>query len=412
MDYFNHENGEAFCEGVKLEDIAEKVGTPVYVYSKATLHRHLNNLKSAFSEYPSQLCFAVKANSNIHLLREMALFGYGGDVVSLGEIRRCQLAGMEPQKVVFSGVGKTAAEIEAALDWGIRSINVESEFELDLITSIASKLKKTVPISLRVNPNIDAKTNPKITTGMLTTKFGISQEEAEKLGAQIKRHPYLELVGLACHIGSQIVELKPLREAAEFMAEFSMAFIKEGHPLQSINMGGGLGIRYRKESPPDLSAYSQTLIDAVKKTNLTLIIEPGRVIAGNMGVLLTQVVGVKQSPRKKFVVVDAAMNDLMRPTMYDSYHQIEAVKKSSDSERVDVVGPICESGDFFAQDRELQRVEKGDFLYIRGCGAYAATMASNYNSRLKAPEVLVEGQEYRLIRKRESYESLWKEELE
>ena len=398
-----------FCEDVALRDIAQAHGTPAYVYSRATLSRHCQKLTEAFAAYPTLACFAVKANSNLHYLREVFSHGLGADLVSLGELERSKIAGVDPRKVVFSGVGKRDDEIAAALDMDILSFNVESEFELANIARLAGERGVVANISLRINPNIDAKTNPKITTGLYNTKFGLSEDLARKLIAEIRQMSQLRLVGLACHIGSQITDLGPLQQAAQRMAAFCTEVRGEVPDLELINMGGGLGIRYRDENPPGLEDYAQTLINAISPTGLKLVIEPGRVLAGNTGVLLTRVIGVKTTPEKTFVVVDGAMNDLLRPSMYDSFHDIVAVDESPGSSEViaDFVGPVCETGDTLGKDREVSLPQAGDLYVVRGCGAYAASMSFQYNSRPRVPELLVDGSEVRLIRRRERLEDLW-----
>ena len=414
MDYFSYQNGEAFCEQVALAAVAEQVGTPCYVYSAATLRRHLGKLREAFASYPTLPCFAVKANSNLSVLREIFAQEFGADLVSVGELERSLLAGVNHQRIVFSGVGKRPSEIRRALEVGILSFNVESTYELELIGRLAAELEVQAPISLRVNPNIDARTNPKIATGLYTTKFGLTEDDVEVLAERIRQHDYLQLVGLACHIGSQITELAPLKEAAERMRELSQKLMHNGHALQLLNMGGGLGIRYRDEAPPGLDEYAATLIEAVRPTGLRLVIEPGRVVAGNIGILLTRVIGVKQTPAKHFVVVDAAMNDLLRPSMYGSYHDILPAQEPSQRPwgLCDFVGPICETGDILGQDRRIPLPAAEDLYMIRGCGAYAASMASQYNSRPRAAEVLVDGDRFRVVRPRETLASLWQAELD
>ncbi|NRA63738.1 MAG: diaminopimelate decarboxylase [Pseudobacteriovorax sp.] len=412
MDYFNHRDGQGYCEDVALAKIAKEVGTPAYIYSKATLDRHLKRFREAFVDYPSVLCFAVKANSNIGVLNQVFKGGFGADLVSGGELKRAVKAGVEPGKIVFSGVGKTKREIEGALDLGILSFNVESPFELASIASIAKEKGVVAPISLRVNPNIDAKTNPKIATGLFSTKFGIVESEVLELAKEIKDLSHVSLVGIACHIGSQITSLQPIQEAAEKMAELAIHLKELGHDLKYLNMGGGLGIRYQDETAPEIEDYAKTLIDTVKPTGLTLVIEPGRVLLGNVGILLTEVIGVKKTPQKTFVIVDGAMNDVLRPSLYDSYHEIVSVNLTSGDhlEKVDVVGPICETGDFFGKDRDLPLMKAGDLLYLRACGAYSSSMASNYNSRPRAPEVLVDGDKYHVVAKREELSDLWERE--
>lgn len=412
LDFFSYRDGEAYCEDLPLRQIAEQVGTPAYIYSKATLARHCANLQKAFAPYPTLPCFAVKANSNLSFLREIFAHGFGADLVSVGELERSLLAGVKPKDIVFSGVGKRIDEIDRALDVGIGSFNVESQYELSHIATAAARKNMQAPITLRINPNIDAKTNPKIATGLYSTKFGLAEEDAFTLLEMIKAAPQLQLAGLSCHIGSQITELAPLKEAAQRMAEITQRALALGHHPRFINMGGGLGIRYRNELPPSLEDYANTLIEQIKPTGLKLLIEPGRVVAGNTGIVLTRVIGIKRSPQKSFIIVDAAMNDLLRPSMYGSYHDILPVAETKDAENVlcDVVGPICETGDYLGKDRSMAVPSEGDLMFIRGCGAYGATMASNYNSRPRAVEVMVDGVQSRIIRPREKLADLWASE--
>jgi diaminopimelate decarboxylase len=413
VDHFQYKDGRVFCEDVPLELISQVVGTPAYVYSKSTLRRHCDKLVEAFAGYPTTPCFAVKANSNLSFLKEIFAAGLGADLVSLGELKRALYAGVDPQKIVFSGVGKKPEEIQAGLEAKILSFNVESDYELRLIESIACQSGKIAPVCLRINPNVNAKTHPKIATGMFDNKFGLTEDVATGLLDFIKTSKHLELVGLACHIGSQITDLGPLKEASERMTELCLRVTQEGHPLKFLDMGGGLGIRYENETPPPLTDYANTIIDSVKRTGLRLVIEPGRVIAGNTGILLTKVLGVKKTPKKHFVIVDAAMNDLSRPSVYDAFHEIlPVVEEDGETIKCDVVGPICESGDFLGKDRNLTRPKEGDLLIVRSCGAYASSMASNYNSRSRAPEVMVSGNRYQIVRQREELEDLWRTELD
>lgn len=413
MDHFISSNGELHCEGTNISNLIQEVGSPAFVYSKATLKRHCKNLIDAFSDYPTTPCFAVKANSNLSILKEVFSNGLGADLVSIGELKRALLAGVDPQKIVFSGVGKQPDEIRSALDSGILSFNVESEFEIDQLSNVAAACGKVANICLRINPNINAKTHPKIATGLYSTKFGLTEETADRLLDRIKTDQHLNLIGLACHIGSQITQLAPLRDAAKRMAEIASRVSQKGCELKFINMGGGLGIRYKDETPPDLNDYARTIIEEIRPTGLKLVIEPGRVIAGNMGVLITKVLGVKETPEKHFVVVDAAMNDLCRPSVYDAFHEIVPVKEHhAPSILCDFVGPICETGDFLGKDRSISHPKAGDLMMVRSCGAYGATMSSNYNSRARCVEVLVDGDTHKVIRKREALESLWQSELE
>ena len=413
MDYFVGKSGEVHCEGVSLRRLAEVYGTPCYVYSKGTLTRHLEEFKKAFADYPTLPCFAVKANSNLSILKEIFSAGFGADLVSLGELQRALKSGVNPKEVVFSGVGKREDEIRAGLSAGILAFNVESHFEFELIEEVARSMGLKASINIRVNPNIVAKTNPKIATGMYSSKFGIPEDEARGLIAKIKGSDSVELVGLACHIGSQITELQPLEEAAARMCSFAISLQKEGFNLKLIDMGGGLGIRYRSELPPSVVDYAEVVIKNIAPSGLRLLVEPGRVLAGNIGVLVSSVIGIKSTPEKKFVVIDGAMNDLLRPSMYDSYHDIAAVQVGEAYDGpVDFVGPICESGDFLGKDRMAGNLQRGDLVYVRSCGAYGFTMASNYNSRPKVAEVLVDGEKHKLIRRRETLEDLWKHEEE
>lgn len=421
MNHFHRKKGVLHCEEVALPDIARQVGTPCYVYSCATLDRHAAAIKQAFSSFPTSFCFAVKANSNIHILNRLAQHGYGGDIVSVGELERCLLAGMSPERIVFSGVGKQEHELKRALECGIKSFNVESAFELEALSRLSKELDKTARIALRINPNIDAKTNPKISTGLHSTKFGMSLSAARSLAVEvIKDAPRLQLVGLACHIGSQITDISPLGQAAEYMAGVAKEFTELGFQLEFVNMGGGLGIRYEDEIPPTLEQYAQALTKPFQGSGLGLVIEPGRVLIGNVGVMLTRVIGSKKTGDKHFVIADAAMNDLPRPAVYGSHHGIEVVAENPGQaartvQTCDVVGPICETGDFLGKERQLPALEAGELLCIRSVGAYSSSMASNYNSRLRAPEVLVggqDGQDVQVIRARERLEDLWRLEVD
>ncbi len=414
MDQFKVTGDRYFCENVDLTKLAKIEGTPAYVYSKSMLRAHCENLLAAFKSYPTQACFAVKALSNLSVLREIFACGLGADLVSGGELERALMAGAPSDKIVFSGVGKQVHEIKRALEANIMMFNIESPYELDMIAQLAESSGKTAAISIRVNPNIDAQTNAKITTGLYSTKFGLAEGDLPELFEAIRRRPSLKLIGLGCHIGSQMLDLNPLRDAARQMAKLCHSVRQLGFDLKHLNMGGGLGIRYRNEDPPSVSDYAAALIKEVKPTGLSLIIEPGRSLVGNIGVLLTRVINVKKTPDRHFVVVDAAMNDLVRPTLYESYHSIENVADNLTTgvpSLCDIVGPICESGDYLGKDRMIPLPSPGDLLMVRGCGAYAASMASQYNSRPRAPELLVSGTNYQVARKRESLQSLWAEEL-
>jgi diaminopimelate decarboxylase len=412
MDHFNYRNDEVHCEDIPLTLVARQVGTPTFVYSKATLIQHLQKIKKAFEHYPTLPCFAVKSNGNLSILKEVFAQGFGADIVSLGELKRALKAGVNPQNVVYSGVGKKRHEIAEALEAGIFSINIESAFELELIRQVTSELKKTARVAMRVNPNIDAKTHPKITTGLFSSKFGLNEEEALRLAGVIKDSPFIQLVGIACHIGSQITSLSPLRDAVKKMVELSQTLIQNGHRLEALNMGGGLGIRYSNEEPPAVDDYAEILVNEVRKTGLKLVIEPGRSVIGNTGVLLTEVIGVKKTPHKSFMVIDAAMNDLIRPSLYNSYHDIQPVmKKNAPLDVYDVVGPICESGDYLGLGRALPPLAGGDLVVIKSAGAYGSSMSSNYNSRPRSAEVMIDGTDIKIIKKREEFENLWSHEI-
>ncbi len=413
MDYFQNRDGQVYCEGVGLDRLAHQCGTPLYVYSRATLARHCQELVKSFAGYPTLACYAVKANSNLSVLREIFSHGLGADLVSIGELERSLAAGVAPDRIVFSGVGKRDEEIERALQVGILSFNVESGYELQAIARIAKRLGKVAPVTLRVNPNVDAKTIEKINTGLYTTKFGLPEAEVMQLAAGMRGDASLSLVGVGCHIGSQILDLEPMAAAARRMVAIAGQMQQAGAKLKYLNMGGGLGIRYANESPPVLADYAKTLVSAIKPTGLDLIIEPGRVLVGNVGVLLSRVVGVKSTPAKHFVVLDAAMNDLIRPSLYDAYHAIEPVQSVPAGRRealVDFVGPVCETGDFLGKDRRVPLPEAGELYFIRGAGAYAASMASQYNTRPRAAEVMVDGERYRIVKPRESLAALLAEE--
>lgn len=414
MDHFQYRDRVYFCEDVSLPELAKSVGTPAYVYSRATLEMHCRNLKAAFASYPTLPCFAVKANSNLSVLNAIFSEGYGADLVSLGELERALLAGAKPNTIVFSGVGKRPDEVERGLEVGILSFNVESDYELDLLSETAKRRGGKAPVSLRVNPNIDAKTNEKIATGLYTTKFGLPENELPALLERIRKDPHLELVGVGCHIGSQITEIGPIHDAAKRMVEIAAGIKEAGHPIKLVNMGGGLGIRYDDEVPPTIETYAKTLIDAVRPTGLKLVIEPGRVLVGNVGIVLTRVIGVKKTPARHFVVLDAAMNDLIRPSMYEAFHAIEPVAQPGKDAKVaecDFVGPICETGDYLGKNRNVPVPKAGDLYAIRGAGAYGSSMASQYNSRPRAPEVLVSGKDFRVVKPRETLTDLWDTEL-
>ncbi|MFM8314570.1 MAG: diaminopimelate decarboxylase, partial [Deltaproteobacteria bacterium] len=404
MDYFKSINGNLFCEGVALEELARQFGTPLYVYSKRSLTEKAQEFLKAFSFHPTQVCYAVKANDNLFLLKTLFQLGLGADVVSLGELERVLKAGVSPAKVVFSGVGKTYQEIDRAIEVGITSINVESQSELAVIQKIAEEKKKRISINLRVNPNIDVKTNPYIATGLYQTKFGIADEEVIEMLAPIRESSFVRVEGLACHIGSQILELKSFEAAVERLLFLASEVQKLGFSISRLDMGGGLGIPYKTtESVPSISEYAKALLKHLKKTHFKLFLEPGRSIVGEAGGLLTQVIHTKKNRERHFTIVDGAMNDLIRPSLYEAYHEIVPVRLKTANEVVtDIVGPVCETGDFLGLGRKISEPEVGDLLLVKTAGAYGAVMSSHYNSLLRIAEVLVSGKQVTLIRKRES----------
>ncbi len=412
MNHFEYRNGEMFAEQVPLQKIAREVGTPAYVYSLATLKRHFKVFDQAFARAPHIVCFSVKANSNLALLRAFAREGSGFDIVSGGELFRALKVGADPKKIVFSGVGKKRQEIEYALDAGILMFNVESEEELFALNEIAAGAGKKAPISLRINPDVDPQTHPYISTGMKKAKFGVDIKKSLDGYKKALALKNVDVVGVDCHIGSQLTSVTPFVDALAKVREYLDRVLagemkKEGAQIRYLDLGGGLGINYHDETPPLPEEYAAAILRGLEGLDVTLILEPGRVIVGNAGVLLTEVQYVKETDTKKFVIVDGGMNDLIRPALYGSYQAIQPVRESQTEKIVaDVVGPICESGDFFAKDREIARPRRGDLLAVMSAGAYGFTMASNYNSHPKPPEVLVDGDKYYVVRKRESLEDL------
>jgi diaminopimelate decarboxylase len=412
MNHFEYRNGEMYAEGVAVKRIAQEVGTPAYIYSLATLKRHYQVFDQAFAKVPHIVCFSVKANSNLALLRTFAKEGSGFDIVSGGELFRALKAGGDPKKIVFSGVGKKKDEIEYALNSEILMFNVESEDELVALNEIARALGKKAPISLRVNPDVDPQTHPYISTGMKKAKFGVEIKKSVETYKKAASLPNIDVIGVDCHIGSQLTSLSPFVDALARVREYLDRVLvgsleKEGAQIRYLDLGGGLGINYNDETPPQPEEYARAIIDGLKGLDVTLILEPGRVIVGNAGILVTEVLYVKDNDTKKFVIVDGGMNDLIRPALYGSYQAIRPVVENKAEKIVaDVVGPICESGDFFAKDREIARPQRGDLLAIMSAGAYGFTMASNYNSHPKPPEILVDGDKYYVVRKRESLEDL------
>lgn len=412
MHHFEYRNGEMFAEAVPLKKIAKEVGTPAYVYSLATLRRHFRVFDQAFAAVPHIVCFSVKANSNIALLKAFAKEGSGFDIVSGGELFRALKAGGDPQKIVFSGVGKKREEIEYALDSGILMFNVESEQELVALNEIAAGAGKRAPISLRVNPDVDPQTHPYISTGMKKSKFGVEIKKSLETYRKAVALPNVDVVGVDCHIGSQLTSVTPFVDALAKVREYLERVLvgemrKEGTQIRYLDLGGGLGINYHDETPPSPDEYAKAIIEGLEGLDVTLILEPGRVIVGNAGILVTEVQYLKETDTKKFVIVDGGMNDLIRPALYGSYQAIQPVAENKAENIVaDVVGPICESGDFFAKDREIARPKRGDLLAVMSAGAYGFTMASNYNSHPKPPEILVDGDKYYVIRNRETLDDL------
>ncbi len=397
-----------YCESVRVAEIAEKVGTPFYLYSRATLERHFEAFDGAFDGMDRLVCFSAKANTNLALLSLFAKMGGGLDIVSGGELYRGFKAGFAPGRIVYSGVGKRIDEIDYAIGSGILMFNVESLEELEVIDMRAREMNKKAPVALRVNPDVDPKTHPYISTGLKKNKFGIEREAALEAYKAAKKMANIEIVGIDCHIGSQITQTSPFEDALSRLKVLAYDLQALGMEIKYLDMGGGLGITYSNESPPHPTEYAEALIKSLKDTKLKLILEPGRVIVGNAGILATKVLYRKTGLIKEFVVVDAGMNDLMRPTLYGAYHGVQPVAKKADRNaiRADVVGPICESGDFLAADREMPDIKRGELLAVMSAGAYGFAMSSNYCSRLRAAEVMVDGDRFEIVRERETYEDL------
>lgn len=408
MDHFSFQNGELFAEQASVTALADQYGTPLYIYSRATIERHWKAFNLAAGQREHLICYAVKANSNLSVLNLMARMGSGFDIVSGGELARVIAAGGDPQKVVFSGVAKTASEIAEALDAGIFCFNVESEPELAQISEVASAKGMTAPISLRINPDIDAKTHPYISTGLKANKFGIPIERAAEVYRYAASLPGLHVKGVDCHIGSQLTEISPFIEAVDKLLALIDKLAGEGIHIHHLDVGGGLGVTYNDEQPPAPDAYAAALHERLGDRELMLLFEPGRAIMANAGILVTNVEYLKLGETKNFALVDAAMNDLIRPSLYGAWQKIEVVKPTAAAtERVyDVVGPVCETGDFLGKERKLA-IEAGDRLAVRSAGAYGFVMSSNYNSRPRVAEVMVDGATAHLVRQRESRESLW-----
>lgn len=411
MDHFNYRGDRLYAEDLPLEEIARQFGTPCYVYSRATLERHWRAFDRAFQDRPHLICFAVKSNPNLAVLNVLARLGSGFDIVSAGELERVLAAGGDPSRVVFSGVGKREDEIRRALEAGIRCFNAESEPELLRIDRVAGELGLIAPVSLRVNPDVDARTHPYIATGLKENKFGIDIRAAEPVYRQAAQMKHLKVVGIDCHIGSQLTDLAPFLAALDRVLELADRLESAGIPIAHLDLGGGLGIRYTGEHPPEPAAYAAALMHRVGNRPYEVIVEPGRAIAGNAGVLLTRVEYLKPTEHRRFAILDAAMNDLIRPALYQAHQDIVPVDRASDADahRYDLVGPVCETADFLGKDR-LLALAPGDLLAIRGSGAYGFSMSSTYNSRPRAAEVMVDGGQAHLVRRRERVQDLFAEE--
>lgn len=406
-DRFTYRNDEMYCEDVPLREIVDAVGTPAYVYSLARLRDAFRSFDQAFAASRHLVCFSVKANSNLAVLRAFVNEGSGFDIVSGGELFRVLKAGADPGKVVFSGVGKTREEMEYALRSGILMFNVESEQEMEALNDVAGSMGVTAPVSFRINPDVDPQTHPYISTGMKKSKFGIAIDPAAAAYRRAIALPNLDVVGVDCHIGSQLTSTSPFADAAERVRAFIEVLQGEGADIRYVDLGGGLGIRYDEEEPPDPADYAKALMEGIRGLDVTLVLEPGRSMVGNAGILLTRVLYLKRTEAKNFVVVDGAMNDLVRPSLYGAFQGLRPVdRREAESMTADVVGPICESGDFLAQDRDIQPPEPGDLMAVMSAGAYGFTMASNYNTRPRAAEVLVDGKEFAVVRERETLEGL------
>lgn len=409
MDFFQYKNEQLYVEDLPVKQLAEEFGTPLYIYSRATLERHWHAFDSALVDHPHLICYAVKANSNIGILNVMAKLGSGFDIVSLGELERVLAAGGEASKVVFSGVAKSRAEIMRALEVGIRCFNVESIAELHHINQIAGEMGKIAPISLRVNPDVDAHTHPYISTGLKENKFGVSVDEAREVYKLAATLPHVKITGMDCHIGSQLTELQPFLDATDRLIRLIEQLKEDGITLKHLDLGGGLGVTYTDETPPHPSDYAAALLNKLKGyENLEIILEPGRAIAANAGILVAKVQYLKSNESRNFAITDTGMNDMIRPALYEAYMNIIEIDRTLERKKAiyDVVGPVCETSDFLGKQRELA-IAEGDYIAQRSAGAYGASMSSNYNSRPRTAEVLVDGDKAHLIRRRESLSELW-----
>jgi diaminopimelate decarboxylase len=421
MDFFNYKNGQLYCENVPAERIAAEVGTPVYVYSKATLLHHYRQIADAFKPVNATVCYSIKSNGNLNLCKALAAEGCSFDVTSGGELFRALQAGGDPKKIIYAGVGKTDEEIREAIEVGIAAFNIESEEEIENIDRVAASIGKQAIGAIRINPDVDPKTHAKTTTGKKETKFGVDIERAERVFEQYRNLKHLRVGGIHIHIGSPVYELQPYVDAVQKVTALIDRLTERGHKIEWLDLGGGFAVNYRNpEQALPITEHAKALLPLLKDKPYKIALEPGRYISGNAGIVLTRVLYRKKGGNKQFVIVDAAMNDLLRPTLYEAYHYIWPVKPDAqnvreqrnadvlpvDGETVDVVGPICESGDYLAQDRPLPRVQRGDLLSVFTAGAYGFSMSSNYNNRPRAAEVLVDGDSYKVIRRRETYEDL------
>ena len=409
MDFFQYKNEQLYVEDLPVKQLAEEFGTPLYIYSRATLERHWHAFDSALGDHPHLICYAVKANSNIGILNVMAKLGSGFDIVSQGELERVLAAGGDPSKVVFSGVAKSRAEIMRALEVGIRCFNVESIAELHHINQIAGEMGKIAPISLRVNPDVDAHTHPYISTGLKENKFGVSVDEAREVYKLAATLPHVKITGMDCHIGSQLTELQPFLDATDRLIRLMEQLKEDGITLKHLDLGGGLGVTYTNETPPHPSDYATALLNKLEDyEDLEIILEPGRAIAANAGILVAKVQYLKSNESRNFAITDTGMNDMIRPALYEAYMNIIEIDRTLERKKAiyDVVGPVCETSDFLGKQRELA-IAEGDYIAQRSAGAYGASMSSNYNSRPRTAEVLVDGDKAHLIRRRESLSELW-----
>jgi diaminopimelate decarboxylase len=411
MDFFQYRGDTLHAEEVPLDRLASEFGTPAYVYSRATLERHWHAFDRAFADRPHLVCYAVKANGNLGVLNTLARLESGFDIVSLGELERVLAAGGEARRVVFSGVGKRLDEMRRALELGIRCFNVESEAELDRLNRVAGEVGRPAPVSLRVNPDVDPKTHPYVATGLKESKFGIDVADALAVYRRAQDLPNLEVVGIDCHIGSQLTSLSPFLDALDRVLALVHRLADEGIALHHLDVGGGLGVRYRDETPPEPAEYAAAINARLAGLAMEVLIEPGRAIVANAGVLLTRVEYLKPTAHRRFAIVDAAMNDLIRPALYEAYHEVVPVRRDGGGEEAayDLVGPVCESGDFLARDRTL-RLASGDLLALRTAGAYGFSMASNYNGRPRPPELMVDGDRVHVVRRRETCHDLYRGE--